>query len=159
MANPAATSARAPTNTHTPAMRQYHEQKARAGDAILLFRMGDFYETFYEDARIAARVLGIALTSRSKDKGTDAPIPLAGIPYHALDAYLRKLVAAGYKVAISEQLEDAKQAKGVVKRDIVRIVTAGTLTDEPLLYPPSVGVAPERLAANHDALFHLFRRA
>lgn len=117
-------------NNPTPAMRQYHEQKERAGDAILLFRMGDFYETFYEDAKTASRVLGIALTARSKGEN---PIPLAGIPYHALDSYLNKLVHAGYKVAISEQIEDAKQAKGVVKRDIVRIVTAGTLTDETLL--------------------------
>ncbi|MFH0980383.1 MAG: DNA mismatch repair protein MutS [Planctomycetota bacterium] len=114
----------------TPAMRQYAEQKHQVGDAILLFRMGDFYETFYEDAKLAARVLGIALTSRSKG---DNPVPLAGIPYHALDAYLSKLVKAGYKVAISEQVEDPKTAKGVVKRAIVRVVTAGTLTDEALL--------------------------
>jgi DNA mismatch repair protein MutS len=111
-------------------MRQYVEQKQQVGDAILLFRMGDFYETFYEDAKLAARVLGIALTSRNKG---DNPIPLAGIPYHALDAYLAKLVKAGYKVAISEQVEDPRTAKGVVKRSIVRVVTAGTLTDEALL--------------------------
>ncbi len=114
----------------TPAMRQYAEQKQRVGDAILFFRMGDFYETFYEDAVLCSKVLGIALTSRSKSNN---PIPLAGIPYHALESYLRRLVAAGYKVAISEQLEDPKQAKGVVRRDIVRIVTAGTLTSEALL--------------------------
>ncbi|MBN1491654.1 MAG: DNA mismatch repair protein MutS [Phycisphaerae bacterium] len=115
----------------TPAMRQYAEQKASAPDAILLFRMGDFYETFYEDAETASRVLGIALTSRDKDSAN--PTPLAGIPYHALDSYLVKLVKAGYKVAISEQVEDPKQAKGVVKREIVRIVTPGTLTDDTLL--------------------------
>jgi len=115
----------------TPAMRQYVEQKKRVGDAVLLFRMGDFYETFWDDAKLCARVLGIALTSRSKKD--DEPIPLAGIPYHALDNYLRKLVAAGYRVAISEQLEDPKQAKGVVHRDVVRIVTAGTLTEDSLL--------------------------
>ena len=114
----------------TPAMRQYIEQKRRVGDAILLFRMGDFYETFYDDAVLCSKVLGIALTSRSKGENA---IPLAGIPYHALDSYLGKLVAAGFKVAISEQLEDPKQAKGVVRRDVVRIVTAGTLTDETLL--------------------------
>jgi len=118
------------TESGTPAMRQYVEQKQRVGDAILLFRMGDFYETFYEDAILCAKVLGIALTSRAKGEN---PIPLAGIPYHALDSYLRRLVAAGYKVAISEQLEDSKLAKGVVRRDVVRIVTAGTLTDESLL--------------------------
>jgi len=95
----------------TPAMRQYVEQKQRVGDAILLFRMGDFYETFYDDAVLCARVLGIALTARNKGEN---PIPLAGIPYHALESYLRKLVDAGYKVAISEQMEDPRSAKGVV---------------------------------------------
>lgn len=114
----------------TPAMRQYVEQKRRVGDAILLFRMGDFYETFYGDAELCARVLGITLTARNKDKD---PIPLAGIPFHALDGYLKKLVDAGYKVAISEQLEDPKLAKSVVKRDVVRIVTPGTLTDDALM--------------------------
>ena len=114
----------------SPAMRQYVEQKAQAPDAILLFRMGDFYEMFYDDAETAARVLGLALTSRSKSEN---PVPLAGIPYHALEGYLARLVQAGYKVAISEQTEDPRQAKGVVKRDIVRIVTPGTLTDDALL--------------------------
>jgi len=117
--------------TLTPAMRQYVEQKEKIGDAVLLFRMGDFYETFWDDAITCSNVLGIALTSR--DKNSDNPVPLAGIPYHSLETYLGKLVKAGFKVAISEQLEDPKQAKGVVKRDVVRIVTAGTLTDEALL--------------------------
>ncbi len=116
----------------TPAMRQYAEQKAAVPDALLLFRMGDFYETFYEDARTAASVLGIALTSRGKDRSGEA-VPLAGIPYHALDNYLRKLVAAGCKVAISEQVEDPRLARGVVRREIVRIVTPGTLTEDALL--------------------------
>ncbi len=113
----------------TPAMRQWAEQKTQASDAILLFRMGDFYETFYDDAHTVSRALGLTLTSRSKD----TPIPLAGIPYHALDNYLSKLVQAGFKVAISEQTEDPKLAKGVVKRAIVRVVTPGTLTDDHLL--------------------------
>ncbi len=112
----------------TPAMQQYWEQKRQVPDAILLFRMGDFYELFYDDAVTGAKVLGIALTSRDKGK-----TPLAGIPHHALESYLAKLVAAGYKVAISEQIEDPKQAKGVVKRAIARIVTPGTLTDDGLL--------------------------
>ncbi|GJQ27764.1 MAG: DNA mismatch repair protein MutS [Phycisphaerae bacterium] len=112
-------------------MRQYLEQKARVPDAILLFRMGDFYETFYDDAKTISRVLGLTLTAR--EKNSDSPVPLAGVPYHALDRYVARLVAAGYRVAISEQLEDAKLAKGVVKRDIVRIITPGTLTDEALL--------------------------
>lgn len=112
-------------------MRQYVEQKKRVGEAVLLFRMGDFYETFYDDAILCSRVLGIALTTR--DKNSASPVPLAGIPYHALDGYLSKLVAAGHKVAISEQMEDPKQAKGVVRRDVVRIVTPGTLTEDTLL--------------------------
>jgi len=112
-------------------MKQYVEQKQRVGDAVLLFRMGDFYETFYDDAILCSKVLGIALTTR--DKNSEKPVPLAGIPYHALEPYLKRLVAAGHKVAISEQLEDPKQAKGVVRRDVVRIVTSGTLTDDALL--------------------------
>jgi len=112
----------------TPAMRQYRDQKAQAGDALLLFRMGDFYEMFYDDAELGARVLGITLTSRDGGR-----TPLAGIPHHALEGYLARLVAAGHKVAISEQIEDPRQAKGVVQRAIVRIVTPGTLTDEALL--------------------------
>jgi DNA mismatch repair protein MutS len=123
------TNSKTATQQLTPAMRQYHEQKAAVPDALLLFRMGDFYELFYEDAEIASRILGIALTSRSKEPY----IPLAGIPYHALESYLPKLVQAGHKVAVSEQTEDPKQAKGVVKREIVRIITAGTLTDDNLL--------------------------
>lgn len=115
----------------TPAMRQYLDQKQEVGDAVLLFRMGDFYETFYDDAKTVARVLGLTLTSRSKTSGN--PIPMAGIPYHALDTYLARLVRAGYKVALSEQMEDPKQAKGVVKRAVQRIITPGTLTDENLL--------------------------
>lgn len=109
-------------------MRQWHEQKQQAGDAILLFRMGDFYEMFYDDAQRAARLLGLALTSR--DGGQT---PLAGIPHHALETYLARLVAAGHRVAISEQIEDPRLAKGVVERAIVRVVTPGTLTDEALL--------------------------
>ncbi|GMU82171.1 MAG: DNA mismatch repair protein MutS [Planctomycetota bacterium] len=112
----------------TPAMRQYVEQKQQVGDAILLFRMGDFYELFYEDARIGAKLLGITLTSRDGGR-----TPLAGIPHHALENYLGRLVTAGHKVAISEQVEDASQAKGVIRRSVVRIVTPGTLTDEALL--------------------------
>jgi len=111
-------------------MRQYRKFKEAYPDYILFFRMGDFYEMFYEDAKIASRVLGLALTSRSK--GPTA-IPLAGVPYHAAEAYLARLIQAGYRVAICEQVEDPKQAKGVVKRDVVRLVTPGTLTEENLL--------------------------
>jgi DNA mismatch repair protein MutS len=114
----------------TPAMKQFHRFKQQHPDCILFFRMGDFYETFYEDAKICSKVLGLTLTSRSK--GTN-PIPLAGVPYHAVDGYLKKMLQAGYKVAVCEQVEDPKTAKGVVKRDVVRIVTPGTLTDDTLL--------------------------
>ncbi len=111
-------------------MRQFHQFKAKYPDCILFFRMGDFYETFYDDARTCSKVLGLTLTSR--DKGTN-PIPLAGLPYHAVDGYLRKMLQAGYKVAVCEQVENPKTAKGVVKRDVVRVVTPGTLTDDMLL--------------------------
>ena len=111
-------------------MKQFHQFKKKHPDCILFFRMGDFYETFYEDAKICSNVLGLTLTSRSKG---DNPIPLAGVPYHAVDGYLKKMLQAGYKVAVCEQVEDPKTAKGVVKRDVVRIVTPGTLTDDMLL--------------------------
>jgi len=114
----------------TPAMKQFHHFKSKYPDAILFFRMGDFYETFYEDAETCSRVLGLALTSRNKG---DNPIPLAGVPYHAVDGYLKKMLNAGYKVAVCEQVEDPRTAKGVVKRDVVRVVTPGTLTDQNLL--------------------------
>jgi DNA mismatch repair protein MutS len=116
----------------TPMMQQYHEAKRAAGDALLLFRMGDFYELFFEDARTAARVLGLALTSR--DKGDD-PVPMAGFPHHQLDSYLAKIIAAGHRAAVCEQVEDPKLAKGLVKREVTRIVTPGTLTDDALLDP------------------------
>lgn len=114
----------------TPAMKQFHHFKEKHSDAILFFRMGDFYETFYEDAQICSSVLGLTLTSRSK---ADNPIPLAGVPFHAVDGYIKKMIDAGYKVAVCEQVEDPKKAKGVVKRDVVRVITPGTLTDDMLL--------------------------
>jgi len=119
-----------PAQLDTPAMRQYRSFKDQYPDYILLFRMGDFYEMFYEDAKTASRVLGIALTARSK--GPTA-VPLAGIPYHALDGYLARLIRAGHRVAVCEQIEDPKQAKGVVQRDVTRLVTPGTLADQTLL--------------------------
>ena len=112
----------------TPLMRQYQAVKKQHPDKILLFRMGDFYETFGDDAVKAAPILGIALTSRSHGNGER--IPLAGVPYHALDRYLSKLTARGEKVVIVEQVEDPKTAKGIVKREIVEIVTPGTATIE-----------------------------
>jgi DNA mismatch repair protein MutS len=120
-----------PMESLSPAMRQFHHFKQKHPDCILFFRMGDFYETFYEDAKTCSKVLGLTLTSR--DKGSENPVPLAGVPYHAIDGYLKKMLQAGYRVAVCEQVEDPKTAKGVVKRDVVRIVTPGTLTDDMLL--------------------------
>lgn len=114
----------------TPAMKQYDSFKKKYPDCVMFFRMGDFYETFYKDAQICSQVCGLTLTSRNKG---DNPVPLAGVPYHAVGGYLKKMIKAGYKVAVCEQIEDAKLAKGVVKRDIIRIITPGTLTDDMLL--------------------------
>ena len=111
----------------TPAMRQYAEVKERYPDCILFFRMGDFYEMFFEDALTASKILEIALTTRNKNS-KDA-IPLCGFPYHASSTYLAKLIEKGFKVAICEQIEDPKLAKGVVKRDVVRVVTPGLVLE------------------------------
>ncbi|PKN77960.1 MAG: DNA mismatch repair protein MutS, partial [Chloroflexi bacterium HGW-Chloroflexi-9] len=122
----------------TPARQQFLDLKAQHPDALLLFRMGDFYETFDEDAEVAARVLGIALTSRPMG-GDGARIPLAGIPYHQLDRYLDTLVAAGYRVAIGEQVSlppSRGGAAGLVERRITRVVTPGTVDDGELLAGP-----------------------
>ncbi len=117
----------------TPLMRQYTKIKARYPGALLLFRMGDFYETFDEDARTVSRVLGITLTKRSN--GGAAEVPLAGFPHHALDNHLPKLVQAGHRVAVCEQLEDPKYARKVVKRDVVEVVTPGVSFHDRLLTP------------------------
>src|SRR5881628_690994 len=114
--------------TATPAMRQYLDAKQQHRDAILLFRMGDFYEMFYEDALVASRALELTLTSRSKDTNGGG-IPMCGVPFHAVDAYVGRLVKKGFRVAICDQIEDPRKAKGVVKREIVRVVSPGTLTD------------------------------
>jgi len=116
-----------PTSDLTPAMKQYMELKSRYQDSILFFRMGDFYEMFFEDAVIAAKILGITLTSRNKNK--EGSIPLCGFPYHAAPSYIAKLIEKGLKVAICEQVEDPKHATGVVKRDVVRVITPGLMTD------------------------------
>jgi DNA mismatch repair protein MutS len=118
----------------SPAMRQYQQFKSQYPGYVLFFRMGDFYEMFWDDAKLCHRVLGVTLTSRSRG-GLDAAdaIPMAGVPYHAVESYLRRMIAAGYKVAICEQMEDPALAKGVVKREVTRLMTPGTLTDDPLL--------------------------
>ncbi|MBV8677028.1 MAG: DNA mismatch repair protein MutS [Planctomycetaceae bacterium] len=118
----------------TPMMQQYRELKARDPEALLLFRMGDFYEMFGEDAERGAALLGLALTTRDKDKGPNA-LPMAGFPHPALESYLAKLVQAGQRAAVCEQVEDPRFAKGLVKREVVRVVSPGTLTDEALLDP------------------------
>lgn len=111
----------------TPAMRQFHRFKKQHPDCVLFFRMGDFYEMFYDDAELAHRVLGVTLTQRTEG------VPMAGVPYHAVENYLRRMIEAGYRVAVCDQVEDPAQAKGVVKRDVTRVITPGTLTDEALL--------------------------
>jgi len=113
-------------------MQQYLDAKRACPEALLLFRMGDFYELFYDDAQTAARVLKLTLTSR--EKGENA-IPMAGFPYHQLEAYLAKLIASGIRVAVCDQVEDPKQAKGLVRREVTRIVSPGTVTDDALLDP------------------------
>ncbi|MCA9007053.1 MAG: DNA mismatch repair protein MutS, partial [Planctomycetaceae bacterium] len=117
----------------TPMMERYLEVKRQNPGTLLLFRMGDFYELFNEDAEIAARILGITLTSR--DKSSSNPVPMAGFPHHSLDSYLYKLIHAGYRASICDQVEDPKKAKGMVKREVTRVVTPGTLTDDALLDP------------------------
>ncbi|HWP39301.1 MAG TPA: DNA mismatch repair protein MutS, partial [Tepidisphaeraceae bacterium] len=143
----------------SPAMRQYQQFKAQYPQYVLFFRMGDFYEMFWEDAKLAHKVLGVALTTRSRG-GIDADdaIPMAGVPYHAVESYLRRMIAAGYKVAICEQTEDPAQAKGLVRREVVRLITPGTLTDDPLLdgrtdnYLAAVGFGMTRRAGFRTGL-------
>src|SRR6201995_4265162 len=120
----------------SPVMQQFFDAKARQPDALDFFRMGDFYELFFDDAVKAAAALGIALTARGKHAGQD--IPMAGVPVHAAEAYLAKLIRAGFKVAVCEQMENPAEArkrgsKSVVRRDVVRVVTPGTLTEDGLL--------------------------
>lgn len=124
-------------------MRQYDEAKAACGDALLFFRMGDFYELFHDDAKVAAKILGLNLTSRDKSNA----VPMAGFPHHQLDAYLGKLIKQGYRAAVCDQVEDPKTAKGLVKREVSQIVSPGTITDQALLDPALsnylVAVLPE----------------
>ena len=141
----------------TPAMRQYFDAKRQHRDAIVFFRMGDFYEMFYEDALTAARALELTLTSRSKDASGGA-IPMCGVPHHAVDTYIARLVRKGFRVAVCEQVEDPRKVKGLVRREVVRVVSPGTLTDssylearEPALLvalaPAVDGARPRRGAA------------
>ena len=144
------------STTATPAMRQYLDAKRQYRDAIVFFRMGDFYEMFYEDALTAARALDLTLTSRSKDAQGNG-IPMCGVPYHAADGYLARLVKKGFRVAVCEQVEDPRKAKGLVRREVVRVVSPGTLTDahylearEPAFLMSVVHTPPQRKAAAPD---------
>src|SRR5712691_7058947 len=115
----------------TPLMRQYNSVKEQVSGALLLFRLGDFYELFFDDAVVAARELQITLTSRNKEKGM--AIPMCGVPYHAAEGYIARLIQKGYRVAICDQMEAAGAGKKLVRREITRIITPGTATDAHLL--------------------------
>ena len=120
-------------NELTPMKRQYNEIKEQNQDSILFFRLGDFYEMFDDDARIAARELDLTLTTRDRSKPKEEQTPMCGVPYHSVDSYIARLVAKGYKVAICEQMQDPATTKGLVERDITRIITSGTVTESSML--------------------------
>ena len=142
-----------PAEASTPLMRQYNSIKEQAPNALLMFRLGDFYELFFEDAVVAARELEITLTSRNKEKG--AAIPMCGVPYHAAEGYIARLIQKGHRVAICDQMEDPKLAKKLVKRELTRVVTPGTAMDASLLRPhennylAAVAVAAGRAGVAH----------
>lgn len=117
--------------TLTPMMQQYLDIKGQYKDCILFFRLGDFYEMFFSDAETASKELEITLTG--KDCGLDERAPMCGVPFHSADSYICRLINKGYKVAICEQIEDPAMAKGIVKRDVIRVVTPGTVTDSAML--------------------------
>src|SRR2546427_5868079 len=133
----------------TPMIQQYLRLKDRYPDAILLYRLGDFYEMFFEDAERASRLLDLTLTSRSK--GDDSRVPLCGVPHHSVQPYVQKLLQHGHKVAICEQTEDAATAKGIVERKVVRVITPGTVLEEESLDPrePSYLAAVVARAGRH----------
>src|SRR6266487_6482666 len=118
------------TEPSTPLMRQYSAIKKDHPSALLFFRLGDFYEMFFEDAVVAAKELEITLTSRNKEKGV--AVPMCGVPYHAAESYISKLIRKGFKVAICEQMEDPRLAKKLVRREVTRVVTPGTAADTSL---------------------------
>ena len=122
-----------PANELTPMQRQYHAIKDENQDCILFFRLGDFYEMFDEDAKTAAAELNLTLTTRDRNKPEDQRTPMCGVPYHSAEGYISRLIAKGYKVAICEQTEDPAQAKGLVEREVIRVVTPGTLIEENML--------------------------
>jgi len=117
----------------TPMMKQYVELKQQYQDCMLFFRLGDFYEMFQEDARVAAGVLDLTLTTRDRGKAQEDQVPMCGVPYHSVESYIARLVSKGYNVAICEQMEDPALAKGLVKREVTRIITPGTVTESSML--------------------------
>ena len=118
----------------TPMKRQYYEIKQQYQDCLLFFRLGDFYEMFDDDARLASKLLDLALTTRDRSvENPDERTPMCGIPYHSAETYIARLIAKGYKVAICEQTEDPALAKGLVQRDVIRIITPGTVTESSML--------------------------
>ena len=117
----------------TPMMLQYSDQKSRHPDAILLFRMGDFYEMFFDDAKKASKILNISLTTR--DRNREEKVPMCGFPHHAASNYISKLLAAGERVAVCDQIENPRDAKGIVKREVTRVITPGLTDDAELLNP------------------------
>jgi len=141
------------SDASTPLMRQYNSIKEQVPHALLMFRLGDFYELFFEDAVTAARELEITLTARNKEKG--AAIPMCGVPYHAAEGYIARLIQKGYRVAICDQMEDPKVAKKLVRREITRVVTPGTAMDANLVrshennYLAAVARAGARSAVAH----------
>src|ERR1043166_9254647 len=119
------------SDASTPLMRQYNTIKQQVPNTLLMFRLGDFYELFYDDAITASRELEITLTSRNKEKG--AAIPMCGVPYHSAEGYISRLIQKGYRVAVCDQMEDARLTKTLVKREVTRIVTPGTAIDSNLV--------------------------
>ncbi len=117
----------------TPAMEQYLRFKSEYPDAIMLFRMGDFYETFYDDAKEVSRLLGLTLTSRNNGRSASEGVPMAGVPHHALDTYLARLIRLGKRVAICEQMEPPQKGKAIVRREVVQVITPGTALSDNLL--------------------------
>ena len=140
-------------NSITPMVKQYLAVKEKHKDAILFYRMGDFYEMFFEDAKLASQILDITLTSRDKNK--EDSIPLCGVPYHAAAGYIQKLVDQGHKVAICEQMEEASKAKGIVRREVIRVITPGMVFEDELLQPKAnnflmaLSLGDERLGLAH----------
>lgn len=138
----------------SPMMKQYHELKEKYPGCLVMYRLGDFYEFFFEDAKTASKALGITLTGR--DCGLSERAPMCGVPYHAVEGYIAQLVAKGFRVAICEQLSDPKLSKGIVERDVVRVITAGTATenlDAKKAQEYCQSATPEAFSAEHTPKF------